>query len=183
MDTEIIVNLRDVGEFVNYLSGKKIMHEKRLFRGGRIGSLDLLSQSVNPQTVINLRSSPDPIEKSESIKQFHFPIANSLEKYNTQLPDVRKWLNTVLSVLSSDDIKYPVYLHCTSGKDRTGIVIASLLWLLGIPENIIKEEYLLSEGKVSIHQIKLSLEGLKRKSNYFSKVSLSQLKSNFLVSL
>lgn len=176
-----IVNLRDVGEFINYSSGKNIMLEKRLYRGGRIESLDSLIQVGSPQTIINLRSTPDQIEKNNGIEQYHFPIANSIEKYDTQLGDVRKWLNKVLNTLSREDIKFPVFVHCTSGKDRTGIVIASLLWLLGIPENIIKEEYLLSEGKVSIHSIDLTLKGIKSKINYFNRVSVEQLRKNFMI--
>jgi len=35
-----IVNLRDVGGFVNYLSGSNIMAEKKLYRGGKIESVE-----------------------------------------------------------------------------------------------------------------------------------------------
>lgn len=168
-----IVNLRDVGEFVNLICGKKVMHEKMLYRGGRFETFELLS-GINPKVVINLRSSPDKIDKSQ-ITYVHIPIANSIEKYDTKLNDVRKWLNSVLAVLSKDELEFPVYIHCTSGKDRTGIVIASVLWLLGIPEKVIKEEYLLSEGKVSLHQIELSIDGMKSKVNYFNKVSVENL--------
>lgn len=80
-----------------------------------------------------------------------------------------------------DDLEFPVFIHCTSGKDRTGIVIASVLWLLDISEDIIRKAYLLSEGKVSIHSIDLTLKGIKSKSNYFNKASVPQLKKNFLI--
>lgn len=177
-----IVNLRDVGEFVNYIYGRNIMLEKRLYRGGKIESVDSLIKAGNPQTIINLRSTPDQIENNCSLMQYHFPIANRIEKYDTQLGDVRKWLNGVLMALSKDDIKYPVFIHCTSGKDRTGIVIASILWLLGIPEDIIRGEYMLSEGKVSIHSIELTLKGIQGKRDYFNKVSVDNLRNNFLLS-
>ncbi len=175
-----IVNLRDVGEFVNCLSGSNVMLEKKLFRGGKIESVECFAQVGYPKTLVNLRASSDKIEKDQGLIQYHFPIANSIEKYDTQLGDVRKWLNGVLSTLSRDDIKFPVFIHCTSGKDRTGIVVASVLWLLGISEDIIREEYLLSEGKVSIHSIDMTLKGIKSKINYFNKVSVPQLKNNFL---
>lgn len=180
IDAEKIVNLRDVGEFVNYLSGKDIMLKKKLYRGGRFNSRESLSEIEDLKTIINLRANADQIGNNQEFIQFHFPIANSVEKYDTQLGDVRKWLNNVLSILSREDVKMPVFIHCTSGKDRTGIIIASLLWLLDIPEDIIKNEYLLSDGKISIHQISMSLQGIKSKSNYFNKVSISQLKKNFL---
>lgn len=176
-----IVNLRDVGEFVNCFLGRDIMLEKKLYRGGKIESVECLAQAGNPKTIINLRATSDKIEKDQGLVQCHFPIANSIEKYDTQLGDVRKWLNAVLTTLSRDDLEFPVFIHCTSGKDRTGIVVASILWLLGISEDIIRGEYLLSEGKVSIHSIDLTLKGIKSKTNYFNKVSIAQLKNNFLV--
>jgi protein-tyrosine phosphatase len=35
--------------------------------------------------------------------------------------------------------------HCTSGKDRTGIVAALTLDLLGVPDDVIAADYLLTE--------------------------------------
>ncbi|KAF2084201.1 hypothetical protein K490DRAFT_49642 [Saccharata proteae CBS 121410] len=39
---------------------------------------------------------------------------------------------------------YPVMLHCTQGKDRTGIVTLLVLELLGVPESAIQADYLRS---------------------------------------
>lgn len=38
----------------------------------------------------------------------------------------------------------PLYFHCTAGKDRTGVCAAVLLSLLGVPDDAILEEYLLT---------------------------------------
>jgi protein-tyrosine phosphatase len=38
----------------------------------------------------------------------------------------------------------PVIFHCTAGKDRTGIVVALLLHILGVPEETILADYTLS---------------------------------------
>ncbi len=38
----------------------------------------------------------------------------------------------------------PLLVHCSAGKDRTGVVIAVLLRLLGVPEQIVLEDYSLS---------------------------------------
>lgn len=37
-------------------------------------------------------------------------------------------------------------MHCTSGRDRTGVVVASVLLVLGVPATVVQEEYLLSDG-------------------------------------
>jgi len=42
----------------------------------------------------------------------------------------------------------PALFHCTAGKDRTGWAAAALLSLLGVPEQIVLEDYLLSSAPV-----------------------------------
>ncbi|KAG6066845.1 hypothetical protein E4U32_005212 [Claviceps aff. humidiphila group G2b] len=41
--------------------------------------------------------------------------------------------------------RQPILIHCTLGKDRTGIVFALLLSLAGVPDEAIATEYILSE--------------------------------------
>ena len=42
------------------------------------------------------------------------------------------------------DNKVPLLFHCSNGKDRTGIAAMLLLLALGVPEDIVKNDYLLS---------------------------------------
>nr|CAG8609214.1 840_t:CDS:2 [Entrophospora candida] len=49
----------------------------------------------------------------------------------------------ILEVLT-DKSNLPVLIHCKHGKDRTGIVIAIILSLLGIPDELIIKDYLSS---------------------------------------
>ena len=39
---------------------------------------------------------------------------------------------------------FPLLVHCSIGKDRTGIVVALLLFALGVPEETIYADYMLS---------------------------------------
>ena len=175
-----ILNFRDVGEFVNIIASRQIMIEKHLFRGGKIDRVNSSEEIGYAQTVINLRNSDVPLQKMENVKYIHFPIANKIEKYDTQLPDVRKWLNDILAYISEPDLTLPVYIHCSFGKYLTGIVVASLFWLLKIPEEIIKEEYLLSDGEISFDRINLSIRGIESRDNYFNRVDIENLEKNFL---
>ena len=53
-------------------------------------------------------------------------------------------LALVFQLLSGDDA-LPTVFHCTAGKDRTGIVAALLLELLGVPDDVIAADYVLTE--------------------------------------
>lgn len=44
----------------------------------------------------------------------------------------------------ADPAQLPALLHCTAGKDRTGLVVAMLLLTLGVPEDTVVADYTLS---------------------------------------
>lgn len=56
-------------------------------------------------------------------------------------------IREVLRVMA-DSRNYPVMIHCTQGKDRTGLSVMLLLLLLGTPLNAISADYLASEREL-----------------------------------
>ncbi|QSZ29348.1 hypothetical protein DSL72_003862 [Monilinia vaccinii-corymbosi] len=73
-------------------------------------------------------------------------------------------LATVLRTYCSPS-NYPILAHCTQGKDRTGLAIALVLFILEIPLEAVSHDYLMSEEKLlperesrleEIHEIGLS---------------------------
>lgn len=75
-------------------------------------------------------------------------------------------LANALNLLSQQST-YPTLVHCTQGKDRTGIVNALLLFLLEVPLEAISNDYTMSEKELlplrekmlgEIHEIGLSDE-------------------------
>lgn len=48
----------------------------------------------------------------------------------------------------ADNMNYPIIIHCTQGKDRTGLVIIVLLLLLDTPLDAISSDYLASEREL-----------------------------------
>ena len=170
------VNFRDVGEFINLIAKKPLLQEKRLFRGGKTDYCKSAAEIGNPGTIINLRQGKD--KKGFEANNLHFPIGNNHEKYNTSEPEVHSWLNSILKEFENSELAHPVFIHCLSGKDRTGIVIGVILQLLEIPREIIVEEYLLSDGEVREELFVGALDGVLDQEVYFKRINLPKVKEN-----
>lgn len=52
-------------------------------------------------------------------------------------------VKAVFDILA-DETQLPVFIHCTQGKDRTGLVVMLLLFLLGFNVPVVEHDYLLS---------------------------------------
>jgi protein-tyrosine phosphatase len=63
------------------------------------------------------------------------------------LPSARAGLGAFYRLLL-DDADLPVLYHCTTGKDRTGWATAALLTLLGVSEDDVYREYLLTNEQL-----------------------------------
>ena len=170
------VNFRDVGEFINLLATQTLLPLGKLYRGGKLEFVVNATHIGSPRTIVNLRRSEDV--KTFSTTTLHFPISNDYEKYETTNRQVKQWLRNVIGIFEKSDLAYPVLVHCTSGKDRTGVVIAALLKTLQIPDPMIIEEYLLSDGSVEAEWIMMSLKGIGDPEKYFDKLDLNQIRAN-----
>ncbi|CAO2649113.1 Nn.00g100620.m01.CDS01 [Neocucurbitaria sp. VM-36] len=49
----------------------------------------------------------------------------------------------------TDETNWPVLVHCTQGKDRTGLVVMLVLFLLGVEQEIIQQDYMLSQSELA----------------------------------
>ena len=150
-------NFRDVGATVNALAGKPLLIERRLYRGGSLDRVGDLAEVGCPGTIVNLRRAADVDVKA---KVLHVPADNSLANYETMMPRVRKWLADVVQAIAAPNVKLPMLVHCVEGKDRAGIATAAVLALLGVPRELIVDEYLASEGDVMPFKIVTALRGV-----------------------
>ena len=62
-----------------------------------------------------------------------------------------KEVKAVFDVLA-DAASYPVLVHCTQGKDRTGLTVLLVLMLCGVPQEAIERDYRLSERELEVER-------------------------------
>ncbi|HZL65398.1 MAG TPA: tyrosine-protein phosphatase, partial [Thermoleophilia bacterium] len=63
------------------------------------------------------------------------------------LPSAGAAYHRLFSDLARDEHR-PALFHCTTGKDRTGWAAAALLMLLGVPDDLVMQEYLLTNAEL-----------------------------------
>lgn len=69
-------------------------------------------------------------------------------RYATYLDDGAASLQTALDLLA-DTGNLPAVFHCSVGKDRTGVLAAVVLGLLGVPDEVIVDDYALSASAMT----------------------------------
>lgn len=64
-----------------------------------------------------------------------------------ELPSANRAYRTLFEALAEDD-SLPALVHCTTGKDRTGWAAASILLFLGVSEQDVYHDYLLTNDQL-----------------------------------
>jgi protein-tyrosine phosphatase len=122
------------------------------------------------RTVIDLRSVVEldrtgrgPLEDTE-MQWMHAPLSHGDAATGNVLPPAlvdgdlgRHYVNSlaertetlaaVIEHLASPD-NLPAVFHCTAGKDRTGMVAALVLSLVGVPDEVIVHDYTLTDDRM-----------------------------------
>lgn len=161
-------NFRDLGGYTNR-DGQRLRW-RRLFRADALGTLtphdvQRVREELGVRTVVDLRHARECALKGtatfadgEEVRLHHLPLNRSDVPDDDPLPDmddlgaVYLWISRgvgpilarVLQCIAADDA-VPLVFHCAAGKDRTGIIAAVLLELLGVPDEAILADYALTE--------------------------------------
>ena len=166
-DFEGSFNFRDIGGYPTRDGGT--VRWNQYFRGGRLdrmtpSDLERLA-ALKIKTQIDLRRPDEAGEQgagplsamdaryvnlavipeggSDKLSQLVGDTAISGKRYLGYLefgPNV--WIEMFKIFAEAND--HPIYLHCTAGKDRTGVSTAFLLSVLGVERDIIEADYLLT---------------------------------------
>ena len=90
-----------------------------------------------------------PIGMSKIGKEGHHQL-DLLKKYYNQVPFDNEAFRILMKAITEE--KAPLVFHCYTGKDRTGVFAMILLLALGVPEETVFRDYLLSN---EFHKIPL----------------------------
>lgn len=146
------VNVRDIGGWTT-IDGK-VIRQGLLYRGSEIdgavepkycitekGKNDMLSV-LGIRSEVDLRSrelTPDGRDVlGENIEHIYYGISMYSEVLDDHTNDEK--IRSLFSYLADVD-NYPVYMHCTYGRDRTGTVCYLLEALLGLSDINLEKEY------------------------------------------
>ena len=167
LDFEGCVNFRDLGGY-RTVDGRQIGW-RRLFRADGLSKLTPTDRhqlvSMGLATVIDLRTVDEADQRGRfpvdlvPVRYFDLPLTDVLPS-TAELPEWREAsyvalrygqmvaqggaaLTRAIEVLASAD-SLPAVVHCSAGKDRTGVFSALVLAFLGVPDETIVEDYALS---------------------------------------
>lgn len=148
-----VLNLRDVGGYP--VDGGGSVRWRALFRSDALHRLDAAGLAtvagLGVRTVVDLRTdaeaqiAPSPVRGR--VTQVSL-LTGDVEALPLELSEIYRYIveerggqigAAITAVAAAGAL--PALVHCSAGKDRTGIVIALILAVLGVPDEVIAADY------------------------------------------
>jgi protein-tyrosine phosphatase len=161
IDLSGCLNFRDLGGYPT--SDGRTLRWRQVFRSDALHHLtpqdvSRLRDELGIGDVIDLRSSAElrsegrgalaleairfhhhPLYDGESVRGAPVPDMTLADRYTLLAKFAQGPIAAVIGTLA--DTEAPSVYHCAAGKDRTGVVSAILLGLLGVPDEVIVADY------------------------------------------
>ncbi len=154
-------NFRDVGGY--RAADGRAVRWRTLFRSDSLHRLTPASQrqmvDMGVRSIIDLRFEhevrdwPNPFAAGGGLDYRHQPMAPDVmalkppstigEFYLWVLEECQGRISGIMESMATSDT-FPAVVHCAGGKDRTGILVALLLELLGVARRDVVEDYALT---------------------------------------
>ena len=173
-EPEGIHNFRELGPYPVRPGG--VIRPRRIFRSGALERMTpadetLLAGELGIRTVLDLRH-PDELSGVSAghplddrvVRLSIFSESQPQEELIAELnglygpgPSPRRYFHYLqiggdrlarAFELFADEANYPVLVHCTAGKDRTGVLVGMIMDVLGCHDEDIAHEYGLSDASI-----------------------------------
>ena len=198
LEVEGVSNTRDIGG-LKTLDGKRIK-QGMIYRGGKLEGIteegkEFFLNYLNIQTDLDLRTPGEGGAGSGS------PLGNDINYVNfngryyvggmgINTEDGKKVFADEIRVFANPD-NYPIYIHCSLGRDRTGTLAFVIEALLGVSKNNLIMDYELSVFSVGGTLDNASIQAIKNNifatydyiSQNFEGSSLAEKTENYLLSI
>jgi len=164
---DLVFNLRDLGGYE--AADGRTVRWRTLFRGDGVHRLaPEVFAELGIRTVLDLRTEAEITDRGRADGAHdwhHLPVLRTVwdpswltpdpdgdevpaerflaDRYLVMLEEGAESLGTALRLLADPD-RVPAVFHCAAGKDRTGVLAALVLALLGVDEAVIATDYGLS---------------------------------------
>jgi len=158
-----VTNARDLGGTPIEPAGTVVCGA--LYRGGPPSDLSAEGcdrfKQLGIQTVVDLRTEGERQSVPDSACiEARMVLAPLPIPFNVSPTDYLADLNAAPSVAGAftafgDAAAYPIYFHCTYGRDRTGVVAAVVLRALGVSRADVMQDYLISQQTVGAYPASL----------------------------
>ena len=102
-------------------------------------SAELRSEGRGPLALEPIHFHHHPLYDGDTSRAAPTPLLNLSDRYVLLAEFAQRPIATIISILAASDA--PAVYHCAAGKDRTGVVSAVLLGLLGVPDEVIVADY------------------------------------------
>jgi len=166
MRFEAVFNFRDLGGYLT--RGGQMVAWRRLFRSSELHhmtshDMTQLKEEISLRSVIDLRRSrelePFSLLNEVGAKYYNIPLIDSVNHKEELYQDFsnmgqvysyyvshegfgRRLVEALEIIAESDNL--PLVFHCSAGKDRTGLLTAIVLGILGVTDEDIIEDYILT---------------------------------------
>lgn len=160
------VNFRDLGGY-GTVDGRQVRW-RRLFRSDSLDPVTasdarVLTEELGLLAVVDLRTHREVEREGRggladvALHYHHVPLIEDItdgdrrldrslhELYVHMLAERAGRISDALAAIASEVADHPTVFHCTAGKDRTGIVAALVLALLGVSDEDIVADYVLTQ--------------------------------------
>lgn len=160
IDLPGLYNLRDLGGYPTAggtLPWRTLLRSDALHQLGAAGLEELLALGL--RTIVDLRThveaeiAPSPLQQLAARHTHVSILGGDLQALPPELNSIYAFVVRECGGAIVDAIRplcapnaFPALVHCSAGKDRTGIVIAMILAVLGVPDDVIAADYALSGG-------------------------------------